>query len=153
MNITAEVGFKTLVYLLRLAIRLCMVGCAAAQFNISKAKELSPKMACEDSIAIRNDRLRKSMQAVDVGHEGLGHGHSSEWMAERNKVAILSEEIHDHQNAIEIGICRKAFDEVHGNGLPRRGRHRQGLEQTRGTSSVRFGQLTNTAVLNKILYC
>jgi hypothetical protein len=96
MDIIAQISLKALIKPLHLTIRLRVIRSTVAEFDISKLEQLSPEVTSKNAITVGDNGTRQAMEVIDRMKECLGHPHSSEWMAEWDKVSIFSPKInHD----------------------------------------------------------
>jgi hypothetical protein len=70
------------------------------------------------------------MKTINMREKQLGHYSHSERMTKAQKVCILCEEIHYHQNAIIPFRQRQALDKIQGYHLLGTFRHWQRLKKT-----------------------
>lgn len=93
---TAEIGFQARVDMLRLTVRLRVIGGAHVKLDVSARKELLPQTAGENGIPIRDDNQWKTMELVNVIDEQLGNERCFVWVVDRHEVVVHSELINDH---------------------------------------------------------
>jgi hypothetical protein len=72
-----------------LPIGLRVICCAQTKLNASQLEQLTPKSTCKDSVSIRVNRLRKTVEFVNIGEKAMSHRRSCKRMHETNKVCIL----------------------------------------------------------------
>ena len=90
----AEVHGDHFVHRFGLAIGLRMEGRAHAQLYPGKPEQVSPHTACEDGVAVGDDRLRKAVELDDVGEKRASDGGCRVWVSQRNEVRVLREPVH-----------------------------------------------------------
>ena len=70
-------------------------------------KQLSLEVTGKDPVRVRDYRLRQTVQSVNIVQESL-----RVWMAKRYKMAILSEQINNDQDAVEVTRQGQTLDEI-----------------------------------------
>lgn len=113
-----QVSFEALVQPLCLAVRLWVVGGAHIESSTRQVKQLPPKVAGEDTVAVGDDMRWHSMKAVDVVEEGLLHLRSSEWVEQQHEMGKLAELVDDDLDAVSYTRAGQPFDEIHRQDLP-----------------------------------
>ena len=102
MGEATEKGFEALVHLLRLPVRLRVVGGAQAKFSAGIAKKFLPEVTRENRIPIRDNGLRKPMNWVDALHEQLSHSGSGVRVGKRQKMSELGHPVDQNPDAVVL---------------------------------------------------
>jgi hypothetical protein len=119
-NETAKITLNRLIDAFRLPIRFWVMAGTQFQVGAHGTEDGLPKLASEDGITVRDQRLRHTVEMKDVVDEEIGNLTSGVRMLDRNKVSILRELVDDNKDAIELARLRQPFDKIHGSHFPRR---------------------------------
>ncbi|KAL6193212.1 hypothetical protein ACLB2K_034296 [Fragaria x ananassa] len=110
-----KVVFQGTVHNLSLAVRLGMVGGATAKLGALKLEEGCLKVAEEDGITIRDNRLWHSMEFEHLLTENFSYLGSSVWVSEWNEVSKFGQTIHHYENDIHPFRIGQPVHKVHGD--------------------------------------
>lgn len=73
---------------------------AEVQFSPAEAEQFLPHITCKDTVAVRYDSQRETVQPVDLSHEPLRNLESGKGMCERLKMGILREFVDNYEDGI-----------------------------------------------------